>query len=416
MDQEQHKKFYFLKVVSLIVIVIVLIFLGIKFNADTVTPEDCEFPQTATDLRAAGQKLSEEISGTVGYSADGKITVDSANGFVLLTPVADEGDIITKLREQITATLGCDGTTNLAYWVFNVSDPEQLPPEILDQLGTERPDQILVILGSLYVFSVNSLVTDPDSVDRAVTRIVTDRGGAQNSTGNATFSNNQTPGSNVDFGTTPAPAPLEKTPETGTGGFGTSVGGGSTGGGTSGGGSTGGSTGGSGSSGSGSQCTLKVVCEDPGTGAQYTPGASGCQGSDFYSQTPPPPEGTRQIALCVYGNGTLDPTGTGCPDEYWFYYRNCVAEANNLDLAGQDAVTTPEDYDAIAGTLPANSPSDPGTLFTVPPTYPNSPVNYTVRCSYPDQTRAIQCGMPGSGEYCLPGYNPVGCVAPAADF
>lgn len=417
MDHEEHKKFTILQIIVAVAAVLLLIFVGWKFGFSNtkVSVEDCEFPASATDLKAAGQKLSEEIAGTVGYSADGKLTIDSSNGFVLLTPVTDEKDIIGTLRKQITENLGCAGTTELSYWVFDVSDPSQLPPEILSQLGAERPDQILVILGSLYVFSVNSLITDPNSVTTAVTRIVTDRGGPIRSRTNQTFTNNQTPGSNVDFGTTPAPAPLERTPGTGDGGFGTNIGGGSTGGGTPvGGGSTGGSTGGSGSSGGGSQCTLKVSCEDPVTGDLYTPGASGCQGADFYGQTPTPPTGTRQIAQCVYADGT---TGSNCPEEYWFYYRNCVAEANNIGLAGSDAIgITPEEYDATAGTLPANSPSTPGTLFTVPPTYNASPVNYTVRCSYPDQTTAIQCGMPGSGEYCLPGWNPVGCVAPPADF
>lgn len=427
MKQNQHQHENTLFIPLSIVGLILVILLGWWFMGSRTTVGNCEFPRTATDLREAGKKLSEEINGSVGYSnTNNTITIESSNGFVLLSPVTDEMEIIDTLRTQITETLGCEGTTDLAYWVFDVSDPNQLPPEILTQLGDERPDQILLILGSLYVFSVDALVTNPNTVRDAVTRIVIDRGGPRDKTDNSPFTKNQTPGTDVLFSNTPAPAALEL-PFSNSSTGNTSTGGGSNNGGFIGGGSgTGSNIGRPVSSGGnpsvnptqpqpGSQCNLKIVCEDRDTGDQYEPGPSGCQGTAFYNQTPTPPQNTRQVAICLDANGNIPGS---CPSDYWFHFRNCVDEANNLGLAGSDAVgITPEAYDAIAGQLPGNSARGAaGTLFTVPPTYNASPVNYTVRCSYPDQTVAIQCGMPGSGEYCLPGFNPTGCVAPPADF
>lgn len=427
-QKEDHTQLTVLQMGAGIILIALLAFVGWKFRASQpISVDNCDFPASATDLRLAGQKLSDEIEGTVGYSVDGKtLTLESTNGFVLLTPVVDEKDIISTLRSKITEQIGCAGASDLSYWVFDVSDPYQLPPELLTQLGTERPSQILLILGSLYVFSVDSLITDPNSVNTAITRIVTDHGTSPiRSRSNSTFTQPQNPGDSVDFGTSPAPAPLERQPGNSNTSFGTGIGTGSTGSGSGGSSGTGGGrtiyNGGDqtyvppNNNTSGSGCTLKIVCEDPSTGNQFNPGTNGCQGSDFYGQSPTPPQGTRQVALCVYPNGSS--SGGSCPDEYWFYYRNCLAQASNIGIGGSSAVgITPGEYDSIAGTLQANSPGNPGTLFTVPPTYNSSPVNYTVRCSYPDQTAAIQCGMPGSGEYCLPGWNPVGCVAPPPDF
>ncbi len=423
-------------VISLIVLIAIIVLGFYFFNTDgsqrdseknaVVTPSDCEFPASAADLREAGLKLSEEVSGTVGYSNEGYLTIESSNGFVLLTPVIDATDIDEIIRTQITEMIGCEGTTDLSYWVFDVSDSKQLPPEMLNLLGPERPDQILVVLGSIYVYSVSSLTLDITRINTIADEIARSRTGGNtgptvpggssgnsggqtgipsrsrtgNLLGNNIFSDNGEVGITFSGGNT-------STLDLGAGG-------GSSSGGTSGGSSSGGlpvgsgSVGGgvSGGSSGGSSCTPTVVCEDPDTGERYTPGRSGCQGADFYGQTPTPPTGTRQLQLCLDSSG--NEFGS-CPSDYYFHFRNCSAEANERNLAGSGRPTSPEEYDQRAAPLPTR-PGEPGTLFTVPPTYAYSPVNYTVRCSYPDQAEAIRCGAPGSGEYCLPGWNPIGCL------
>lgn len=377
---------------------------------------DCTFPQSSTDLKIAGQKLSEEVSGKVGYGESGFLTVESENGFVMLTPVA-ETDIETNIKDRITEALGCEGSTKLSYWVFEVSDPAQLPPEMISQLGEERPHQILLILGSFYVFSVDTITSNPDAANQAVTRIVIDHGGTVDRGSPSPFTPPQSPDVVVPFPALPDPAPLELPDLVGGGGSFDNSGGSSNngGGGTNTGrpvGTGGGTdiTGGLPSQGSAGQCTLQVVCEDRVTGNHYQPGVSGCQGADFYAQTPTPPSNTRQVALCVYGNGTLSPTSNSCPDLYWFYFRNCMSELDSLRI-GSTA-----NFDS--SNLPT-SPGTPGTLYVVPATMPGV-ASRTIRCSYGSDnaahTEAVQCGMPMSGEYCLPGYNPVGCVAAPADF
>lgn len=421
-------------VISLIVLIAIIVLGFYFFNTDgsqrdseknaVVTPSDCEFPASATDLREAGLKLSEEVSGKVGYSPDGHLTIESSNGFVLLTPVIDSTDIDEMIRTQITEIIGCEGTTDLSYWVFDVSDPTQLPPEMLNLLGPERPNQILVVLGSIYVYSVSSLTLDLNRIIAIAEEIASSRSGgntgptvpssgnspsggrtgipSRSRTGNLLGNNIFSDEGEVDITFSGG--------NTSTLDLGASGGSGSSGSSSSGGRPVGsGSVGGgiSGSSGSsGGNCTPTVLCEDPETGDRFTPGRSGCQGADFYAQTPTPPQGTRQLQLCLDSSG--NEFGS-CPSDYYFHFRNCSAEANERNLAGSGRPTSPEEYDQRAAPLPTR-PGEPGTLFTVPPTYAYSPVNYTVRCSYPDQAEAIRCGAPGSGEYCLPGWNPIGCL------
>lgn len=97
------------------------------------------------------------------------------------------------------------------------------------------------------------------------------------------------------------------------------------------------------------ECVEENFCEDLTTGARSAPGPSGC------------PPGTRQVVQCFYPE-----EDTACTEEFGFEQRNCLA----------------------------------GTGQTLP----------DGRCAYHDQTKAVCCGMAGSGQYCLPGYKPAGCV------
>ncbi len=105
---------------------------------------------TSENLSLAVSQLSSEVSGSVSALVEALtgvnyISIASSNGTVSLTPVSPSAASDT-LKQQVAAQIGCDGASGLTFMVFQVSDPNQLPPEMLTQLGAERPSQILVVV------------------------------------------------------------------------------------------------------------------------------------------------------------------------------------------------------------------------------------------------------------------------------
>ena len=102
---------------------------------------------TSTNLFAAANQISQEITGSVSVIGQ-LITIESSNGSVELMPVNPSG-VSESIRSQVANQIGCDSTSNLTFVVFQVSNPNALPPEMLIQLGSQRPNQILVVIDSV---------------------------------------------------------------------------------------------------------------------------------------------------------------------------------------------------------------------------------------------------------------------------
>lgn len=102
---------------------------------------------TIDNLAAATTQINQEIGG-VANTIGNSIMITSSNGTVQLTPVSPSG-VAQSIQTQVANQIGCTETSNLTFVVFQVDNPNQLPPEILNQLGSERPNQILVVLDSV---------------------------------------------------------------------------------------------------------------------------------------------------------------------------------------------------------------------------------------------------------------------------
>ncbi|PIR37278.1 MAG: hypothetical protein COV34_03595 [Candidatus Zambryskibacteria bacterium CG10_big_fil_rev_8_21_14_0_10_42_12] len=102
---------------------------------------------TPENLVAAASQIGDEIAGGV-FVRGNIINIVSSNGSVDLTPVSPSG-VAESIQQQVASQIGCTSTSNLTFVVFQVSNPDALPPEMLTQLGTERPNQILVVIDSV---------------------------------------------------------------------------------------------------------------------------------------------------------------------------------------------------------------------------------------------------------------------------
>lgn len=100
---------------------------------------------TPDNLLAAANQLAQEVAGGV-FVRGTIINIVSSNGSVDLLPVSPSG-VAESIQAQVASQIGCTSTSNLTFVVFQVDNPNALPPEMLAQLGTERPNQILVVLG-----------------------------------------------------------------------------------------------------------------------------------------------------------------------------------------------------------------------------------------------------------------------------
>lgn len=110
-------------------------------------PSQCTISTvTQANLSLAVTELASEVSGVVSEVPGSRISITSSNGDVTLTPVAPSA-VSDAIKADLANRIGCSGTSGLIFMVFQVSDPNQLPPEMLAQLGSERPNQILVVVG-----------------------------------------------------------------------------------------------------------------------------------------------------------------------------------------------------------------------------------------------------------------------------
>lgn len=75
---------------------------------------------------------------------------------------------------------------------------------------------------------------------------------------------------------------------------------------------------------------------------------------------------------------------------------NCLSDANSISPSSLPLCGS-------AGAQVGDACLYLGTTVSGQPTQ-------TIRCTYQDQAQAIRCGAPGSGEYCLLGYAPPGCI------
>lgn len=147
-------------------------------------------------------------------------------------------------------------------------------------------------------------------------------------------------------------------------------------------------------------CEENLFCEDRKTGERYKGGPNGCQGEGYTG-----PAGTRQVMECKEPD-SLTSCGGVSADKLFFYWRNCNAQLSSIRIGKTN------NFDS--SKLPS-APGEPGTLFAVDANFfaGGKPVK-TIGCSYGAeiQAEAVRCGLPASGEYCLPGYTPTGCVNP----
>jgi len=108
-------------------------------------PGQCTISEvTESNLSAAAAELNSEIASPV-IVANGALWITSSNGTVLLNPVSPSA-VTESIKADVARRVGCSDTSSLTFVVFQVSDANNLPPEMLAQLGSEQPNQILVVI------------------------------------------------------------------------------------------------------------------------------------------------------------------------------------------------------------------------------------------------------------------------------